>query len=91
MLELACRTCNIIRGLLLAQGVPAPVAQMAMPLVEQVESKVAIKVKRKITPYQRKYKAAFKKVESKFQNKKGKWLKDGFKRAVKAAHKEAQG
>lgn len=46
--------------------------------------------KRKISAYTRRYKAAFKKLKSRYMTKAGKWKKDGFKRAVKAAHKEAK-
>ncbi len=41
--------------------------------------------------YQRKYKAAFKKVKSNHKKKDGSWKKGGFKAAVKAAHKIAGG
>ena len=43
--------------------------------------------KKKSTAYQRKYKKAFAKVKPKYMNKNGKWKKDGFKAAVKAAHR----
>lgn len=46
--------------------------------------------KKKTTAYQRKYKKAFKKIAPKHKLKSGKWKKGGFKRAVKAAHKEAR-
>ena len=48
-------------------------------------------VKRKVSAYNRKYKAAFKKVSSRFKLKSGKWKKNGFRMAVKAAHKMAGG
>ena len=48
-------------------------------------------VKRKVSTYNRKYKAAFKKVSSRFKLKSGKWKKNGFRLAVKAAHKMAGG
>ena len=47
------------------------------------------KPKRK-TAYQRRYKAAFKKVSSRYKLKSGKWKKGGFKAAVKAAHAQAK-
>lgn len=47
--------------------------------------------KRRITAYQRKYKAAFKSIAPKYKLKNGKWKKGGFKAAVKAAHKKAGG
>jgi len=50
-------------------------------------SPVAKKAKKKVTAYNRKYKAAFKRVSSKYRTKSGKWKKGGFKAAVKAAHR----
>jgi hypothetical protein len=49
------------------------------------------KRKRKVTAYQKKYKAAFKSIAPKYKLKNGKWKKGGFKAAVKAAHKKAGG
>lgn len=43
--------------------------------------------KKRSTAYQRRYKANFKKVASRFKLKSGKWKKNGFKSAVKLAHK----
>jgi len=48
------------------------------------------KAKRKVSAYNRRYKAAFKKIAPKHKGKNGKWKTGGFKRAVKAAHKEAK-
>jgi len=48
-------------------------------------------MRRKLTAYQRKYKKAFEKVKNKYKLKSGKWKKDGFKKAVKEAHKIAGG
>ena len=48
---------------------------------------VAHKPKKKTTAYQRKYKKAFASVKGKYKLKNGKWKKDGFKNAVKAAHR----
>lgn len=45
---------------------------------------------RKVSTYNRKYKAAFKKIAPKYKLKSGKWKKNGFKSAVRAAHKEAK-
>tara|TARA_R110002110_G_C13418946_1_gene714272 strand:+ start:751 stop:1011 length:261 start_codon:yes stop_codon:yes gene_type:complete len=47
--------------------------------------------KRKVSKYNRKYRAAFKKVSSTYKLKSGKWKKNGFRAAVKAAHKMAGG
>ena len=40
--------------------------------------------------YTRKYKAAFKRNAARYKKKNGEWKKDGFKKTVKAAHKEAK-
>lgn len=52
---------------------------------------VAQKPKKKKTAYQRRYSKAFDRVKSKYKLKSGKWKKDGFKKAVKEAHKIAGG
>ena len=52
--------------------------------------KQATKTKRKASAYSKKYGKAFKKVQSKYKTKAGKWKKDGFKRAQKAAHAMAR-
>ena len=57
-----------------------------MPLDEvQVQSEP--KPKRRRSAYQRRYKANFKKIAPRFKLKSGKWKKNGFKQAVKLAHK----
>lgn len=43
--------------------------------------------KKRSTAYQRRYKANFKKVSKRFKLKSGKWKKNGFRSAVKLAHK----
>ena len=43
--------------------------------------------KKRSSAYNRKYKAAFKKISGKYKLKSGKWKKNGFKSAVRAAHK----
>jgi len=48
----------------------------------------AAKTSRKRSAYSRAYKAAFKRQAMKYKKQNGQWKKDGFKRAVKAAHKE---
>ena len=45
--------------------------------------------RRRSTAYSRKYKAAFRKVAPKYKLKNGKWKVNGFKTAVRAAHKMA--
>lgn len=49
----------------------------------------ADKPKRK-TAYQRRYKAAFKKISKRYKLKSGKWKKNGFRLAVKEAHRLAR-
>lgn len=46
---------------------------------------------RKPTAYQRRYKKAFKEIAPKYKLKNGQWKKNGFRAAVKAAHKKAGG
>jgi hypothetical protein len=52
---------------------------------------VAPKKKKRVSAYNRKYKAAFKKVAPRYKLKNGKWKAGGFKRAVREAHKLAGG
>ena len=49
-----------------------------------------MKKKRKVSTYQKKYGAAFKKLAPKYKTKAGKWKKDGFKRCAAAARKVAK-
>jgi len=42
--------------------------------------------KKKMSAYTRRYKANFKKIEDDYKLKNGNWKKNGFKRAVTAAH-----
>jgi hypothetical protein len=73
-------------------GIPAPIVQ---GFVEGTTTGAVAAGKakkgRKASAYNRKYKAAFKRVSSKYKLKNGKWRKDGFKRAVREAHKIAGG
>ena len=45
---------------------------------------------RKSSAYAKAYKKAFKRQAMKYKKQNGQWKKDGFKRAVRAAHKEAR-
>jgi len=83
---MACATCNMIRGLLMAEGVNPVVIEAAMPIVAAVEKKV----KRKASAYSRRYAAAFKRVAKKYKLKSGSWAKNGFSRAQKEAHRLAK-
>lgn len=57
--------------------------------VGAVEAAKAPKGK-KVSAYQRAYKSAFKRVSPKYKKKDGTWKKDGFKKAVKEAHRMAR-
>lgn len=62
--------------------------QMSTPqkLTEVLEN-APTKPRKRVSSYNRKYKAAFKKIAPKYKMKSGRWKKGGFKAAVKAAHK----
>lgn len=87
---MACRTCNIIRGLLLSEGVSPALVEASMPLVAATEEKAKKVVKKKVSAYSRRYGRAFKKVASKYKTKSGAWMKNGFARAQKEAHRIAK-
>ena len=63
------------------------VADVGMDVIQGKPRKAKKKVK---SAAQRAYAKAFKKVQSKYKLKSGKWKKGGFKRAVKEAHKLAK-
>jgi hypothetical protein len=58
--------------------------------VETATPVVATKAKRKASAYNRRYKAAFRKIAPRYKLKSGKWKSGGFKRAVREAHKMAK-
>lgn len=66
-----------VRDITVERGEPAPAASAPKP-------------RRKPSAYSKKYGRAFKQVQGKYKLKSGKWAKDGFKRAQKAAHKLAK-
>lgn len=90
-----CDTCNLLRQLLIDRGMaPSLAMSIGTSVGERVEAAapiVATKVKRKASAYNRKYKAAFRKIAPRYKLKSGKWKAGGFKRAVKEAHKMAGG
>lgn len=45
---------------------------------------------KKVSAYTKAYKEAFKRSKPAYMTKGGKWKKDGFKKAVKAAHRDAK-
>jgi hypothetical protein len=61
-----------------------------MPRNEMVQVQPEPKPKRRASAYSRRYKAAFKKIASKYKLKNGRWKKGGFKAAVRQAHKMAK-
>ena len=61
--------------------------QDVQEVVETMAVEETPKPRKKTTAYQRKYKKAFASVKGKYKLKDGKWKKDGFKNAVKAAHR----
>ena len=83
---MACETCKLLQELLESAGVNTGVAKAVGKLAEPAEKKV----KRKASAYSIKYGKAFKRVAGKYKLKSGRWAKDGFKRAQKAAHKLAK-
>ena len=90
-----CATCNILRQLLIDRGMNPSLAMSigneVGERVETVAAATATKTRRKVSAYNRKYKAAFKKVAPRYKLKNGKWSAGGFKRAVKEAHRIAGG
>ena len=90
-----CATCNILRQLLIDRGMsPSLAMSIGTEVGERVEETAPIvvtKAKRKVSTYNRKYKAAFKKIAPRYKLKSGKWKAGGFKRAVREAHRIAGG
>jgi len=87
---MACRTCDLIQGLLMAKGVPAPIAAATTPLIEAGEVAIEKAVKRKASAYSKRYGKAFKNISSRYKLKSGSWKKNGFKNCAKAARKIAK-
>jgi len=76
----------------MSQGIPSSVAEPVSDAVGvRIEEPIKKAVKRKTSAYNRKYKAAFKKVSGKYKLKNGNWKSNGFRSAVRAAHKMAGG
>jgi hypothetical protein len=87
---MSCRTCNMIRGLLMAEGVSPQAVEAVMPLVAVAESKIKSTVKRKASAYSKRYGRAFRSVAGRYKTKSGRWMKNGFARAQKEAHRIAK-
>ena len=62
-------------------------SDMSMSAAAEMPEVTSNKPKRRTTAYQRRYKANFKKIAPRFKLKSGRWKKNGFKMAVKMAHK----
>ncbi len=73
---------QLINGFSESQGDMIPSRE-----IDGMQSAVSMPKKRKTTAYQRRYKANFKKISKRFKLKSGRWKKNGFKSAVKLAHK----
>lgn len=91
--------CGVVEKALIAEGMSPAFARIlakracepaAVAAGEAVVS-TAKKGKKKASAYNRKYKAAFKRVAPRYKLKSGKWKAGGFKRAVKEAHRIAGG
>ena len=81
---------TIIDAILTAQGEPS-----LKESIEQVSpftktKKKSSKPKRKASAKSKKYGRAFKRLAPKYKKKNGSWKKDGFKRCVRAAHRECR-
>ena len=76
-------------GVPLSPEVAMALDRIAQPTQEAVAMK-AVKTKRKATAASKRYGRAFKKVAKDFKLKNGSWKKNGFRNAVRAAHKLAK-
>jgi len=90
---MACATCDIIRGLLMAKGVDPLVIESAMPLVELAETKVKKRIRsRKQKANDKKKSIAWSEANAALRNnngqlKKGRTQKDVARRANKILKK----
>lgn len=93
MILMACPTCAMIRGLLMAGGVNPEIADTVAysKPVERVDTKVKAKVKRGSTTASRKLSRALKQVNKKAKKKSGAFKK-GWNRSkvMKEAHRIAK-
>ena len=81
---MATVTMTMEEYLQLLNGLNSETPSREMDAMQSVDFK---QKKRKTTAYQRRYKANFKKIANRYKLKSGKWKKNGFKAAVKLAHK----
>lgn len=86
-----CPTCILLKAALESLGMSDTASSIVAERVGRpVERKVKKTVKRKASAYNKRYSRAFKKVAKRYKTKAGKWKKNGFKMANKAAHREAK-
>jgi len=80
---------DVIDMIIMTNPQMATLKPLLLSLIEDEDmSTMSMKPKKKrSTAYQKRYKANFKKVSPQFKLKSGKWKKNGFKNAVKKAHK----
>ena len=64
----------------MAMGIAAPI----------IDTVIVAPVKRKASAYSKRFGLAFKKVSKAYKKKNGQWMKNGFRDAVRAAHKLAK-
>ena len=62
-------------------------SDMPSSISDGMQSPESMPKKRKMSAYQRRYKANFRKIQADYKKKNGEWKKNGFKRAVQAAHR----
>jgi hypothetical protein len=74
----------------MAEGVNPVITEGVVRGVEVIERKAVKVVKRKASAYSKRYGIAFRKISSKYKTKAGGWMKNGFNRAQKEAHKIAK-
>jgi hypothetical protein len=86
MIYMPTVTMSMEEYLALVQGVEM-ITNAEMPNADLATLAVERKSKRRSNKYSRTYKREFRKIASKYKMKNGKWKKDGFKAAVKAAHR----
>ena len=91
---MSCPTCAAIAALLNATGrVPPPLVQgiaYSAP-IQALDTGIKTRVKKKVSAYNRRYAAAFRKLKKSHTLASGKYRKGwNFKKLVKAAHKVAK-
>ncbi len=80
----------IKEGEVLNQVLPTDAMESEAALTAVNRDIATLKRKRQPSAYSKKYSKAFDSVKGSYKLKSGKWKKDGFKRAVKAAHRLAK-